>query len=204
LKAPSRDYRQLQQIIVGLTEGVILVGTNQKLLWANDAALAMHGVRQIKDLGATVSEYRRRFRLRYRNNRPVGRGKYPIERIIAGESFSDVTVQVTRAGNPKQCWIHSIRSLVITDDSDEPDYLVLIVKDETERFEAEERFESAFNANPAPAIICRLCDLCYVRVNQGFLEMTGYARDDLAKRGAFRTRLSSVSCIGGAVQTERI
>ena len=170
---------QLQQIIVGLTEGVILVGTDQKILWANDAALAMHGVRRIKDLGATVGEYRRRFRLRYRNNRPVERGKYPIERVIAGESFSDVTVEVTRAGNPEQCWVHSIRSLVITDDSDEPDYLVLIVKDETERFEAEERFESAFNANPAPAIICRLSDLCYVRVNQGFLEMTGYARNDL-------------------------
>jgi PAS domain-containing protein len=128
LKAPSRDYGQLQQIIVGLTEGVIQ----------------------------------------------------------------------SSAG-----FIRSA-ALFITDDSDEPDYLVLIVKDETERFEAEERFESAFNANPAPAIICRLSDLCYVRVNQGFLEMTGYARDDLAKRGAFRTRLSSVSCIGGAVQTERI
>jgi PAS domain S-box-containing protein len=178
LKAPSRDYRQLQQIIVGLAEGVILVGTDQKILWANDAALAMHGVRRIKDLGATVSEYRRRFRLRYRNNRPVGRGKYPIERVVAGERFSDVTVQVTRAGKAEQCWIHSIRSLVITDDADEPDYLVLIIKDETERFEAEDRFESAFNANPAPAIICRVSDLCYVRVNQGFLEMTGYARDD--------------------------
>ncbi len=179
MKAPSRDYRQLQQIIVGLTEGVILVGTDQKILWANDAALAMHGVRRMKDLGATVSKYRRQFRLRYRNNRPLGRGQYPIERVIAGESFSDVTVQVTRARNTEQCWIHSIRSLVITDDSGEPDYLVLIVKDETERFEAEERFESAFNANPAPAIICRLSDQCFVRVNQGFLEMTGYARADL-------------------------
>jgi PAS domain S-box-containing protein len=78
--------------------------------------------------------------------------------------------------------VHTIRSLVITDDSEEPDYLVLIVKDETERFEAEERFESAFNANPAPAIICRLSDSCYVKVNQGFLEITGYARNDLIGR----------------------
>lgn len=179
LKKPSRDHRQLQQIIVGLTEGVILIGTDQRVLWANDAALTMHGLRKIEDLGATVSEYRRRFRLRYRNNRPVERGRYPIERVVAGESFSDVTVAVVRAGNPEQCWVHSIRSLVITDDSDEPDYLVLIVKDETERFEAEDRFESAFNANPAPAIICRLSDQRYVRVNQGFLEMTGYARQDV-------------------------
>jgi PAS domain S-box-containing protein len=179
LKKPSRDYRQLQQIIVGLTEGVILVGADQKILWANDAALAIHGVGRIKDLGATVTEYRRRFRLRYRNNRPVERGRYPIERVVAGESFSDVTVNVARASKPDQQWVHSIRSLVITDDAHEPDYLVLIIKDETERFEAEERFESAFNANPAPAVICRVSDLCYVKVNPGFLEMTGYARDDV-------------------------
>jgi PAS domain S-box-containing protein len=102
--------------------------------------------------------------------------------VIAGESFGDVTVEVTRAGDPEQSWIHTIRSLVITDETEEPDYLVLIVKDETERFEAEERFESAFNANPAPAIICRLSDSCYVKVNQGFLEITGYDRNDLIGR----------------------
>ena len=125
------------------------------------------------------AEYRRRFRLRYRNSRPVERGRYPIERVVSGERFSDVTVEVTRAGKPDRCWVHSIRSLVITDDSNEPDYLVLIIKDETDRFEAEERFESTFNANPAPAIIARLSDQCFVRVNQGFLDMTGYDRNDL-------------------------
>jgi PAS domain S-box-containing protein len=179
LKKPSRDYRQLQQIIVGLTDGVILISIDQKIIWANDAALAMHGVNTIKDLGATASEYRKRFRLRYRNKRLVERGRYPIERVVSGESFNDVIVEVRPALNSEECWIQSIRSLVIRDDAEAPDYLVLIIKDETERFRAEDRFESAFNANPAPAIICRVADLCYVRVNPGFVEMTGYARKDL-------------------------
>ena len=47
------------------------------------------------------------------------------------------------------------------------------------KFEAEERFESAFNANPAPALICRLEDQQYIRVNPGFIEMTGGAMADL-------------------------
>ena len=34
-----------------------------------------------------------------------------------------------------------------------------------------------FNANPAPALIVRVSDLRYVRVNQGYLEMTGYNSD---------------------------
>ena len=42
-----RDYRQVQQIIAGLAEGVILVDLNQRILWANEAALAMHGVTRL-------------------------------------------------------------------------------------------------------------------------------------------------------------
>ena len=164
----KRDYRQLQQIIAGLAEGVILVDVNQRILWANDAALAMHGVKRIKDLGTTIEEYRQRFRLRYRNNHPLDRGNHPIERVIAGEEACDVTVEVSHVDHPERCWVHVIRCFVITDDQDEPDYLVLTIEDATDRFEAEKRFESAFNANPAPAIICRL--LRYVKVNPGFLE----------------------------------
>ena len=33
----------LQQIISGLSDGVILTDTYRTLLWANEAALAMHG-----------------------------------------------------------------------------------------------------------------------------------------------------------------
>ena len=181
----KRDYRQLQQIIAGLADGVILVDMNQTILWANDAALAIHGVRRLKDLGTTIDKYRQRFRLRYRNKHLLDRGEHPIERVLAGEESCDVTVEVSHVDDPERCWVHAIRCLVITDDQDKPDYLVLIINDETERFEAEVRFESAFNANPAPAIICRLSDLRYIKVNPGFLEMTGYAREDIIGRSLY-------------------
>lgn len=174
---PSRNYLQLQQIIAGLTEGVILVG-NRKIKWANAAALAMHGVRRIKDLGSTPAGYRRRYQLAYRNNRPVESAKYPLER--SGESCDELTVRMSRIGRgaARQRYL-VFRSLAISDDGGELDYHVLIIRDETERFEAEERFESAFNANPAPAVICRLSDRRYVKVNPGFLEMAGYPRRDV-------------------------
>ncbi len=84
------DRRQLQQIIAGLTEGVILIEPDQRILWANEAALAMHGVDSLEGLGADTGEYRERFRLRYRNNHPLQEGQYPAERLVAGECFSDV------------------------------------------------------------------------------------------------------------------
>lgn len=68
------DRRQLQQIIAGLTEGVILIEPDQRILWANEAALAMHGVDLLEGLGADTGEYRERFRLRYRNNHPLQEG----------------------------------------------------------------------------------------------------------------------------------
>jgi PAS domain S-box-containing protein len=182
----TADLRHLRQIIVGLDEGVILIDPDQSLLWANDAALAMHGVEDIVDLGATVDEYRSRFQLRYRNNHRVEADDYPIERVVAGDSFSEVVVEVTVAGEDAPRWVHQVRSLVLNDaDNAEPACLVLVIQDVSARFEAEDRFEQSFNANPAPAIICRLSDLRFVKVNQGFLEMTGHQRDQVLAKTVY-------------------
>lgn len=176
----TADLRHLRQIIVGLDEGVILIDPDQSLLWANDAALAMHGVGSVEELGATVDEYRARFQLRYRNNHRLEADAYPIERVVAGDSFSEVVVEVTVAGEDDPRWVHQVRSLVLNDaDEGEPACLVLIIQDVSARYEAEDRFEQSFNANPAPAVICRLSDLRFVKVNQGFLEMTGHQRDQV-------------------------
>ncbi|HDR9270787.1 TPA: helix-turn-helix transcriptional regulator [Burkholderia vietnamiensis] len=179
------DRRQLHQIIAGLTEGVILIEPDQRIVWANEAALAMHGVTELAELGADVTEYRARFRLRYRNNRPVRHGHYPMDRVIAGEQFSDVTVEVESAADANVSWVHRIRSLVLTNAAGEPDCLALVLHDATEWASAEDRFERTFNTNPAPAAICRLYDLRYVKVNQGFLDMTGYARDEVLGRSVY-------------------
>ncbi len=63
--------------------------------------------------------------------------------------------------------------------------MVLVINDVTERYSAEERFERTFNANPAPAVICNVADLRYVRVNQGFMDMTGYTKDAIIGRSIY-------------------
>ncbi|MDJ0275358.1 PAS domain S-box protein [Sphingomonas sp. 2R-10] len=182
----TADLRHLRQIIAGLDEGVILIDPDQSLLWANAAALAMHGVDDIADLGATVDEYRARFQLRYRNNHRLAADDYPIDRVVAGDSFSEVVVEVIVAGEDEPRWVHQVRSLVLNDDDDgEPACLVLILQDVSARYEAEDRFEQSFNANPAPAVICRLSDLRFVKVNQGFLDMTGHQRDQVLCRKVY-------------------
>ena len=134
----SADLRHLRQIIAGLDEGVILIDPDQSILWANAAALAMHGVDAVEDLGATVDAYRAKFQLRYRNNHRLGDDDYPIERVVSGEAFSQVVVEVAVAGEDSPRWVHQVRSLVLTDDQDEPECLVLVIQDVSAQFEAEE------------------------------------------------------------------
>ncbi|WP_273876282.1 PAS domain S-box protein, partial [Serratia marcescens] len=78
-----------------------------------------------------------------------------------------------------------LRSLIVTDPQGQPELLALIMSDATEWASAEQRFEKTFNANPAPAVICRLSDLRYVKVNQGFLDMTGYQREQVLGRSVY-------------------
>ena len=183
--AKETNRRQLQQIISGLSDGVILAELDQTILWANEAALSMHGVSAVEHLGANNQAYAERFALRYRNNHPLLLDSYPLSRVAAGEEFSDVVVEVTPTGDGERSWVHRLRSLVLSDSRGEPELLVLILSDATEWASAELRFEKTFNANPAPAVICRLSDLRYIKVNQGFLEMTGYNRDQVIGRSVY-------------------
>ncbi|NPD65633.1 PAS domain S-box protein [Lichenicola cladoniae] len=196
---PSRNarYRYLQQIVSGVSDGVILIETDETIIWANETALEMHGVRTLADLGTTVPDYCGRFELRYRNGHRTAGGHTPIERVMAGETFNEVVVDVARKGEKAARWTHRIRSLVLTDDDGRRDLLVLILDDETERYHAEERFERAFNANPAPALILRLRDLTHIRVNQGFLDMTGCREDQVVGRSIYE-----VDILEGAARRE--
>ena len=185
----AADLGNLRLIVAGLTEGVILIHPDQTILWANDAALKMHGVGSLAGLGETVDEYRARFELRYRNNHRLGVGEYPVDRVVSGETFTEVIVEVAPVATDDPRWVHQIRSLVLVDKQGDPDCLVLVLLDITQRHEAQERFSQAFNANPAPAMIGRLSDLRLIKVNQGFLDMTGFEHDQIVGRTVYELDL---------------
>ncbi|HEV2507139.1 MAG TPA: PAS domain S-box protein [Mesorhizobium sp.] len=174
-QAPRLDRITLQHIISGLSDGVIFVEPDGRIAWANKAALDMHRIAEVEELGADAKAYRRNFTLRYRNNHLLDKGQYPIERLLAGDTVDDVTVEISPTSDLDLVWIHTVRGMPMPD----AEMMVLVIRDETPRFEAEERFERAFNANPAPGLICRLEDYRFIRVNQGFIEMTGFTKEDV-------------------------
>jgi PAS domain S-box-containing protein len=175
----------LRQIVESLSEGVILVEPDAKISFANKAALAMHGVGRLDELGTDISQYRRNYILRHRNNRIADGDHLDLDQVIASEDPEDITLSVVRADDTGQEWVHRVRSLVVRNRDGAPDCLALIIQDATERYDAEERFERAFGANPAPALVCDLSDLKVAKVNEGFLHLTGYKRDQVLGRSIY-------------------
>ena len=171
LAAPTH----LQQIIAALTVGVIILEADGALGWADRTALDLHGAARLAELGGTAAGYAERFELAYHNGQALAADEYPLQRLLAGQALDRAILTVVRRADGKH-WVHEVRTLVLTNRSGQADCLVMILNDETERFNAEDRFERAFGANPAPAIIARLSDMRYVKVNHGFLELTGYAQ----------------------------
>jgi PAS domain S-box-containing protein len=183
---PQVDRRQLQKIIAGLSEGILLLDPEGVIVWANEAALAAYGVETLAELGRNEAAFFKKFDLHYRNRRALSEDRFPMARLLAGEEFSDVIVEVTRPGDEEtRKRVHSLRGQVLANAAGEVESLVLVINDETERFSAEDRFERTFNANPAPAVICGVDDLRFCKVNQGFLDMTGFTKDAVMGRSVY-------------------
>lgn len=173
----GNTLHHLEQLIEGLSGGIILTDPAGTIVWANRSALAMHGVTSMEELGLTSDEFCRRFHLRDERHRRLQTRHYPIMRALAGELFDNLLVEVAAIGTDEPRWVHQVRSVALSDPDGEPDCIALVIQDVSARFEAEARFEAMFQANPAPAIIARLADQRFVKVNQGFLELAGLARD---------------------------
>lgn len=180
--APADDRFQLEAIIADLSIGVMTLSADGSLAYANQYALDMHGVHTLGELGSSAAGYRKKFRLTDLLEVPLPASAYPFERLLAGDTFDAVMLKLPF----KDDWrVHKCRGISVKDRAGDTDFYVLVCEDETERFDAEQRFERTFTANPAPGLINRLSDLRYIKVNRGFLEMTGFRREDIIGRTAY-------------------
>lgn len=174
-----------QRIVANLVEGVIVIDRAGLISWANAAALAMHGVETIEQLGRDVARYRANYAFACRAGTVRGAGEAPVDRIMAGEALQDELVEVTRAGRDRAEWVHNLRGVVLTDDDGVPGCRILTMTDVTERCEAEGLFRTVMDASLSPAAICRLADLRFTAVNRGFLDLTGYAEEAVVGRSLY-------------------
>ena len=191
--ATSADARY-GAIITNLREGVLTLTQEGRFHYANHAALSMHGAEGLTDLGNDVAGYRERFRLVDLDGVPLPPNGYPADRLLRGERFSGLQVKVFMEDKER---VHLYQGEPLGDEDREG--FVLFVQDLTAQHNAEHRFEQAFSSNPAPALISRLSDLRYIKVDQSFLEMTGFKREEIIGRTAYE-----FDVFGGASEREGI
>ncbi len=174
--------RQLQQIMAHLSEGVILLDPDGAILWANRAALDMHGCATQQDLGESTAQYAERFLLRESGGRAIPPSRSPFARLASGESFASLVLELTQRDGQEMARTLEFRGLVLLDEADQAELLVLFAIDTTEKVDSDELFDRFFSTKPSPAAILRLDDSRYIRVNEGFCEMTGFASEDILGR----------------------
>ncbi len=182
---PLTAPQQLKQIIAAANVGIILIDLEHAIFWANDLALSMHNVEQLAHLGGTLTDYHKRYQLRYLNHHRLKPMQYPIDRLLAHEEFSGLIVDVRMPDDEGFRAAHRLHGIALKDANGNMESWALVMQDITEDTLAHERFEKAFNVNPAPALICSLSDLRYLKVNGGFLSMTGYQAAQVLGRSVY-------------------
>ncbi|MBP6018238.1 MAG: helix-turn-helix transcriptional regulator [Burkholderiaceae bacterium] len=191
---PLAAPQQLKQIIAAANVGVILIDLEHTISWANDLALSMHNVERLAHLGGTVAGYHKKYQLRYLNHHRLKPMQYPIDRLLAHEEFSNVVVDIRMPDNDEFRAAHRIHGIALKDANGDLESWALVMQDITEDILAQERFEKTFNVNPAPALICSLSDLRYLKVNGGFLSMTGYQAAQVLGRSVYELDVLENSC----------
>lgn len=175
-------HSQLRHILENLGEGVILLDPDGTITWANQVALDIHDCDSINELGANATIYAERFHFCNDQGEPLPMAQSPLSRLCKGETFADLLLTRTPTGPDQSPRTLSLRGLVISGENNQPEVLVLFMVDTTEKVSSDELFDRFFSRKPAPAAILRLDDSRYVRVNDGFCKMTGFARKELVGR----------------------
>ena len=138
---------------------------------------------------------------RYPDGREVEADATPAARVLRGETFAEYELWTyTSAGADGHSNGHSDgRSDRRGGESDEGRWLgaysgtqvqdsvvlgVLSMRDVTAQRELEARFRATFEVNPTAISIVRLADLRFNDVNESFLRLTGYSRDEVIGKTA--------------------
>ncbi|HKV38711.1 MAG TPA: PAS domain S-box protein, partial [Blastocatellia bacterium] len=104
-----------------------------------------------------------------------------IKKAISGGTSVTLEYRIIRPDGDVR-FIRSQTNVVYDEKTNKPIRLVGTAQDITERKKADERFHKAFNLSPEPMMIGTIIEGRYVDVNESFLRVTGYQREEVVGR----------------------
>jgi PAS domain S-box-containing protein len=111
----------------------------------------------------------------------TGRYEKCIVDMLAGKPVDGFEYRVVRPDGSERV-VQMLGGAVGRDVQGAPVRISGVVLDITERKRAEEKFSKAFNATPDPIIIATASEGRYIDVNESFLRVTGYRREEVVGR----------------------
>ena len=99
-----------------------------------------------------------------------------IKDLLAGRSADSFEYRILQPGGQER--VVQVLGGAVEHDEGVPIRISGVVLDVTERKKAEERFYKAFHASPEPTTIATATEGRYIDVNESFLRVTGYQREE--------------------------
>jgi len=143
----ARLYREVQQardqldiILQGVADGIVVYNTNNQIIYANDVAAGMTGYTSVQDMMNVPSNVIvDKFALINEWRHPFPLSQLPHRRVLAGEREAQAIIGYhdTTTGQPEH-WSLT-KSRPVFDEHGEVVFAITIIHDMTERIQAEQR-----------------------------------------------------------------
>ncbi len=182
-------------ILEDAQDALLVTDADGALLYMNDAAAYLYGFEEREGAQLESLDLQRyaleTFELRTLAGDAVPEDEQPLARVLRGEAYQNVELLVRhREKDETRVFVFSGRTI----DTDPP-IGVLRIRDETDRWKAERRYRTTFEADPAPNLVARLADEQILQANTGMLEMLGSDKSDIV--GTTLSELKVFSQDGG-------
>ena len=171
LESAEQRYRQLFERSLA---GVIRTTLDGQILDCNHACARIFGYAGSEDMIASP--------ITDRYFSPEDRAAF-VAKLRKAKSLTNFE-QCLRRKDGSKVWLLGSANLVEDGGGANAVYEETFV-DITERRNAEETFRKAFNANPEPITIATIAEGRYLDVNESFLRVTGYAREEVIGRSSY-------------------
>jgi PAS domain S-box-containing protein len=185
LRGEAVPVEVLEHVLGALHEGILVVDTEGRRIYANDEAARLTGYATASELlEAPPEEAAARFEIRDRTGRPLDAGELPGRRALVGEDAQPMLVRFRSAGGPER--VSEVRSATIPSG-----HVVTFFREVTEQVVEAEQVEALYlHAQQTTALLDALYgsapvglgfwdrDLRYVRVNEALARINERSAED--------------------------
>ena len=176
---------KLEAALASMTDAVFISDAGGRFTHFNDAFATFHRFRNKEECATTLAEYPEFLDVFLANGEPAPLEQWAVSRALRGETATNAEYTLRRR-DTGETWEGSYSLAPIRDTAGAIVGSVVVGRDITERKraetalrESEARFSTIFNASPIGINIFGLADNRSREVNESYLKIVGYSREEI-------------------------